>query len=108
MYLADSGRRKTATAASASGATPPSAKTLRHPKLGIIHAARKPPTDAPSGKPQNIALVTVERILTGQYSLMSVTAFGIAAPRPSPVKNRHVTSEFRCPAVAARRLNTPM
>lgn len=77
---------------SASGATPPSTSTLRQPKCGIIHAARKPPKAAPSGKPQNIRLMSVARRLSGQNSLISVTAFGIAAPRPMPVMKRSAVS----------------
>src|SRR3712207_8567511 len=43
-----------------SGAAPPSTSTLRQPNCGIIQAARKPPKAAPSGKPQNMALVRSE------------------------------------------------
>ena len=63
-------------------------KTLRQPHSGMIQAARKPPNAAPSGKPQNIALVSVARRRSGQYSLIKVTALGIAAPRPRPVTKR--------------------
>ena len=62
--------------------------TLRQPKCGIIQAARKPPKAAPSGNPQNMALVSVARRESGQYSLISVTALGMAAPRPRPVTKR--------------------
>src|SRR5208337_2036055 len=108
MYLADSGSTTRAIEASASGAAPPSSSTLLHPNCGIIHAARKPPKDAPSGKAQNIALVTSARILIGQYSLISVTALGMAAPRPRPVRNRQIVRPLRLPAVAASKLDAPM
>ena len=71
---------------------PPSTSTLRQPRCGIIQAARKPPSAAPSGKPQNMVLVMVARRWLGQYSLISVTALGMAAPRPSPVTKRSPTS----------------
>ena len=58
---------------------PPSIRTLRQPHCGIIQAARKPPKAAPSGKPQNMALVSVARRPSGQYSLIRVTALGMAA-----------------------------
>jgi hypothetical protein len=86
---------------------PPSTSTLRQPNCGIIHAARKPPNAAPSGKPQNIALVRVARRRSGQYSLISVTAFGIAAPRPTPVTKRSALSCVRSAAKADDRQATP-
>lgn len=85
--------RKKSGTASKSGVTPPSTSTLRQPKCGIIHAARKPPQAAPSGKPQNIRLMMVARRWSGQYSPIIVTALGMAAPRPTPVTKRsHVSS----------------
>ncbi len=92
MKRTDSGNSSSIAAASNRGAMPPSISTLRQPNCGIIHAARKPPNAAPSGKPQNIALVRVARRRSGQYSLISVTALGIAAPRPRPVRKRSVVS----------------
>src|SRR5438093_10952821 len=80
---------------STSGAVPPSTRTLRQPNCGIIHAARKPPNAAPSGKPQNIALVKVARRCAGQYSLIIVTALGVAAPRPRHVTQRQSVSVCR-------------
>ena len=74
---------------------PPRISTARQPKFGMIQAARKPPNAAPSGKPQNIALVRSHRRCSGQYSLMSVTALGIAAPRPIPVRNLMTVSRSR-------------
>src|SRR3954452_1827030 len=73
---------------------PPSISTLRQPHCGIIQAARKPPNAAPSGKPQNMALVRVARRPSGQYSLIRVTAFGMAAPSPRPDMKRHTTRWF--------------
>ncbi len=92
MKRTDSGSIASMASASTSGAMPPSASTLRQPNWGISQAARKPPNAAPSGKPQNIALVSVARSRSGQYSLISVTALGMAAPRPRPVSKRSAVS----------------
>ena len=45
-------------------------------------------------------LVMKDRLLSGQYSLISVTAFGIAAPSPRPVMKRQMVSSVRLPDVA--------
>ena len=86
---------------------PPSTSTLRHPQCGIIQAARKPLNAAPSGKPQNIVLVSVARRLSGQYSLINVTALGMAAPSPRPVMKRQTTNWFRLPENAEARQAAP-
>ena len=87
---------------------PPSTRTLRQPHSGIIQAARKPPNAAPSGKPQNMALVSVARRPSGQYSLIRVTAFGMAAPSPRPVMKRQTTRWSRLPANADARQAAPI
>ena len=97
-----------AAAVSTSGAMPPSTSTLRQPHSGIIQAARKPPKAAPSGKPQNMALVSVARRPSGQYSLISVTALGMAAPSPRPVMKRQTTRWVRSAEKAEARQATPM
>ena len=76
---------------------PPSTRTLRQPKCGIIQAARNPPKAAPNGNPQNMALVMVARRRSGQNSLTSVMALGMAAPSPSPVTKRSTTNSVRSP-----------
>ena len=68
----------------------------------------KPPNAAPTGKPQNIALVSIERFCLGQYSEVMVTALGMAAPRPRPVMKRQMVSGSSEAARAATRLATPM
>ncbi len=45
-------------------------------------------------------LVMNERLLSGQYSFISVTALGMAAPRPRPVMKRKISSSVRLVAVA--------
>ena len=99
MKRTDSGIFSSNSTPSSSGVTPPRISTLRQPKCGIIHAARKPPNAAPSGKPQNIRLITVARRLSGQNSPIIVTAFGIAAPVPTPVMKRRIV---RCPIVVEK------
>ncbi|MNY42562.1 hypothetical protein D3C86_1774650 [compost metagenome] len=42
-----------------------------------------------------MALVSVERRPSGQYSLINVTAFGMAAPRPTPVMKRSTVRVHR-------------
>jgi hypothetical protein len=49
MKRTDSGIFSSNSTPSSNGVTPPSSSTLRQPKCGIIHAARKPPNAAPSG-----------------------------------------------------------
>ncbi len=63
-------------------------KTLLQPKSGIKAAAARPPPAAPRVKPQNMTLTRKPRRLAGAYSESSVVALGIAAPSPTPVKNR--------------------
>jgi hypothetical protein len=107
MWRTDSGRLGSITSNSSSGAAPPSMSTLRQPQSGIIHAARKPPSAAPSGKPQNMALVSTRRA-AGLYSLVSVTALGMAAPSPRPVRKRRMVSSCRLPAKAEPMHAAPM
>ena len=45
-----------------------------------------------------MALVSVARRLSGQYSLISVTAFGMAAPRPMPVTKRQTVNACKSAA----------
>src|SRR5258708_21672151 len=66
MWRTDSGSSTIRATSSSSGAAPPRMSTLRQPKWGIIQAARKPPKAAPSGKPQNMALVSVARRESGR------------------------------------------
>ena len=108
MKRKDSGSRRAISAVKTSGVVPPSTRTLRQPHCGIIQAARKPPKAAPNGKPQNMALVSVARRPSGQYSLIKVTALGMAAPSPTPVMKRQTTSWSRLPANADMRQATPM
>ena len=54
-----------------------------------------------------MALVSVARRPSGQYSLISVTAFGIAAPSPRPVTKRQTTSSVRPPERAEAKQETP-
>jgi hypothetical protein len=66
-----------------------------------------PPTASPHEKPQNIALTATPRIRAGAYSAISVTAFGIAAPRPSPVRKRKAVSASIDCACADTMLHAP-
>src|SRR6202049_3902239 len=101
MKRTDSGSSRAISTVNTSGVIPPSTRTLRQPHCGIIQAARKPPKAAPNGKPQNMALVIVARRPSGQYSLIKVTALGMAAPSPTPVMKRQTTSCARLRATAA-------
>ncbi|MDR8957441.1 hypothetical protein FEP76_05970 [Burkholderia multivorans] len=58
-------------------------------------------------KPQNIVVTSSERRRAGQYSDVSVIAFGIAPPSPSPVTKRHAISSVTPPALADAALATP-
>ena len=51
--------------------------------------------------------VSIARRPSGQYSLIKVTALGIAAPSPRPVTERHITSWVRLPENADARQATP-
>ena len=55
-----------------------------------------------------MALVSVARRPSGQYSLIKVTALGMAAPSPTPVMKRQTTSWSRLPANADMRQAAPM
>jgi len=94
----DSGSPPASTGTSSSGATPPTRNTDGQPKRGISAAAISPPSAAPSEKPQNIAITIVARRRCGLNSAVSATAFGIAPPRPSPVRNRR-TVRLDAPSV---------
>ena len=101
-------RGGTAVTPEAAAQSPPNMKTLRQPNCGMIQAARKPPNAAAVWKkPQNMPLVSVARRPSGQYSLIKVTALGIAAPSPRPVTKRHITSWVRLPENAEARQATP-
>ncbi|CAJ5837507.1 Uncharacterised protein [Burkholderia pseudomallei] len=95
------------SAPSASGAIPPTMNTLRHPCSGISAAATRPPADEPSVKPQNIVLTRNERFACGAYSAISVVAFGIAAPSPSPVSSRSTASSVTDCVKAQPMLKSP-
>ena len=58
-------------------------------------------------KPQNIVVTSSERRRDGQYSDVSVIAFGIAPPSPRPVTKRHAISSCRPPAPADAALAMP-
>src|SRR5450830_1359264 len=66
-----------------------------------------PPNAAPNGKPQNSALVINDRLLSGQNSLINVTTLGNAAPKPSPVSRRKITSLSKLSTKAYRRQVKP-
>ena len=55
-----------------------------------------------------MALVSVARRPSGQYSLIRVTALGMAAPSPRPVTKRHAVSWFRLLEKAEARQAAPM
>ena len=57
-------------------------------------------------KPQNIVVTSSERRRAGQYSEVSVIAFGIAPP-VAPVTKRHAISSVRPPALADAALAMP-
>ena len=57
-------------------------------------------------KPQNIVVTSSERRRAGQYSEVSVIAFGIAPPKPAVTK-RHAISSVRPPALADAALAMP-
>ena len=82
---------------------PPTTNTEGHPYCGIKPAARNPPKVAPSGKPQNIAIVVKARLRTGKYSAVNAIALGIEPPSPSPVRNRRMIKDCSESARALRR-----
>ncbi|MNT10695.1 hypothetical protein D3C72_1455380 [compost metagenome] len=86
---------------------PPSSSTLCQPKCGIIAAATKPPAAEPSGKPQNMVFTSTARRRCGANSDVSVTALGMAAPRPRPVRKRQTVSQPSVGAYAVARLQAP-
>ena len=95
------------------GMVPPTINTLCQPKCGINHADIKPPTAAPTGKPQNMVFTSKERLLSGQNSDNKVTALGMAAPKPTPVMKRKISncSKFWANAEAmlqVEKMNTAM
>jgi len=58
------------------------------------------PAAAPSGKPQYMVFTIMARLRVGQYSLNSVTALGMAAPKPKPVIKRKTPISHKLPAKA--------
>src|SRR5579871_3247270 len=108
MKRTDSGSATSISTASTSGTMPPKISRLRQPKWGISQAAKKPPKAEPTGNPQNMQLVMKDRLLSGQYSFISVTALGIAAPRPRPVMKRQIVSDVNEPELADTREAAPM
>ena len=88
----DSGRMTAATSAAMHGSTPPSTKIDRQPKLSINAADAKPPAAAPMVTPQNMIITVVARMRAGVYSAVSAMVFGIAPPRPSPVRIRSTSN----------------
>ena len=88
----DSGNFSARIGASSSGATPPTTNTDRQPNCGINAAASRPPSAAPTEKPQNMIITMVARRRRGLNSDVSAIAFGIAPPRPRPVRKRIASS----------------
>ena len=83
----------------APGSAPAAAARRRRPQTpsasriaGSAHAASKPPSAAPTEKPQNMIITMVARRRCGLNSEVIATAFGIAPPRPSPVRKRIASS----------------
>ena len=103
----DSGSRKNAAAAIRIGTTPPTRNTDCQPNRGMRAAATKPPTAAPSEKPQIIVITAVARRRRGMYSEVKAMAFGIAPPMPSPVNTRNAISASTDCAVAVNSDPTP-
>ena len=71
------------------GTAPPNWNTDRHPKLGISHAATKPPIAAPSVKPTVMHIISVTRDRLGLNSPTSAVACGMMQPRPRPEMKRN-------------------
>ena len=93
----DSGNRHARIGTSANGAMPPTTNTERQPNCGISHAASRPPSAAPTEKPQNMIITMVARRRCGLNSDVIATAFGIAPPRPRPVRKRIASSVLTSP-----------
>src|SRR5687767_1289065 len=74
------------------GSMPPSSRTEVQPYPATRCAAARPPKADPSVKPQNIKVVRNDRRFSGQNSEVSVIAFGIAPPRPMPVRKRRMVN----------------
>ena len=105
--VTDSGSLKYRTGSTTNGKTPPITSTLCHPRFGIIQALAKPPTAAPNEKPQKATVIKNERLRVGAYSLTRILAFGMAAPRPSPVRKRKTTRLCTSGAKAVAMVSTP-
>ena len=99
-YTAERGIKNTISTPKASGTKPHHNNAVRQPYSGMIHAAKNPPAAAPSGKPQYMVFTIMARLRAGQYSLNSVTALGMAAPKPKPVIKRKTPISHKLSAKA--------
>ena len=76
---------------------------MRETIMYTIAAARRPPSEAPSGKPQNIITVIHDRMRDGKYSEVIAIAFAMPPPSPMSVKKRNTLSEINdCAAAEAK------
>ena len=87
--------------------TPPTTNTDGHPNRGMIDAATRPPTAAPSENPQIIVVTAPARRRRGMYSEVSAMAFGMAPPMPRPVTARQAINDSTDCAVAVSSEPTP-
>ena len=90
----DSGNQRYIGTSNKSGTRPPTYHTERHPYCGISHAARKPPSAAPTVKPFVTIIIVAIRIRFGLNSPINAVAFGRIAPRPRPAKKRTTKSSL--------------
>ena len=103
----DSGSALRSTIASAIGSRPPTTNTDRHPQIGMSAPPTMLATTAPPAMPTKIADTNSGCNRLGAYSDASETAFGIAPPRPSPVRKRSRTSSSSERARAVSSDNAP-
>ena len=95
------------TTASASGSAPPRYSTDCHPQRESITDAASPAMSAPPPIPQKIIDTSTAWRRLGAYSVARATTFGIAPPRPRPVRNLKTTSSFSDVARAVNNEKTP-
>jgi hypothetical protein len=102
----DSGNSAAMSPATTSGVRPPTRNSPRHPVAGIIRLPNSPHSTPPTGNPVNSTPAMVARCRAATSSEARLTAHGMAAPRPSPVRNRYTSRAGRLAEVTVTSVNT--
>src|SRR5215469_8603050 len=98
---------KKRTGASTSASPPQSKNSEPQPYTGISLAVINPPTGAPIEKLAEFTVTAVARLAGGLNSAVSPMVFGIAPPRPRPVRNRNTPSFGNVVAAAVTTVSNP-